>query len=112
MRGRSRGALSVRPLPVGTAHVLDALLDIDLVEAEGGGGGAREAEVGMLPELPHGGKIGQALGIVEEVMERDEGVSLPASVRHLELTYGLGALARQTGGDIPHQLPQRVRGGR
>ena len=43
-------------------------------------------------------------------MKRDQGVGLAASVGHLELADGLGALTGQARGDVLRELAQRVRG--
>ena len=65
-------------LAVRAAHVLDPLLHVDLVEAERGGGGPREGVVGVFAELVDGGEVGEGGGVVEEVVQRDEGVGFAA----------------------------------
>ena len=98
------------PLSVGGVHALDALLHVDLVEAERGRGSSGKVGVGVLTKLPNSSDVRQPIGIVEQVMESDERVRLAAAVRHLELADGLGILARQSPRDVLDQLPQRVGG--
>ena len=56
------------------------------------------------------GKVGQAVGIVDQVVEGDQGVGLAAAVGELQLAHGLVVLARQAQHDVPGQLAQVVGG--
>ena len=66
--------------------------------------------VRVLAELSNRRDIRQSPGVVEQMVEGDEGVRLSAAVRHLELAYSFAVLARQPSRDIPHQFAQCVRG--
>ena len=97
-------------LPRRSLDALDPLLDINLVEAERDDPRPRQRAPHGLPELLDGAQVRKRGGIPEEVVERDQGVSLPAAVGQLELAHRLVARSRQPVRHVPDQPAQRVGG--
>ena len=95
-------------LAIRRPHPLDAAFDVDLVEAERRGMGAREPAAGVLPELANRSRVRQGIGRSEQVVQRNERVRLAAAVRQLQLAHGLVALPAQPRRHVLDQLPQGV----
>ena len=98
-----RMAQSAR-LAIRRFDVLDAFLDVDLVEAQRGHERLRQIAAYMLAELAHRGHVRQRGGIAEQVIERDECMCLAAAIGELQLPHGLVALPAQSNSDILHQF--------
>ena len=96
-------------LAIGTRR-LDALLQVDLVEAEGRDPGLRWPESDVRLELLHRRQGGQRRRIVDQVPERDERVRLAAAVVDGKLAVRLVAAAGEPVADVLDQLPE-VQGG-
>ena len=84
----------------------DALLEVDLVEAERRHPRLRGLEADMRREFPHGGQVRQTGRVVDEVPERDQGVRLSPAVVDGDLPVCLVAPPRQPKGDLLDQLAQ------
>ena len=89
-------------------HALDAAFDVDLVEAERRGVGAREPPARVLAELAYRRHVRQRLRFPEQVIQRDQRVRLAAAVGQFQLAHGLVALPVQPRRHVLDQLPQGV----
>jgi hypothetical protein len=63
-----------------------------------------------LDEFVNGGKVGQVVRVLHQMVEGDERVRLAAAIGQLELAHGLVVLVRQAQGHVAHQVAQVVRG--
>ena len=93
--------------PIGTRR-LNALLQVDLVEAQGGNARLRRLESDVCLELLDGRQVGQSGRVMYQMPERDERMGLAPSVVDREFPIRLVALAGQTQSYVSDQGAQVI----
>ena len=97
------------PLAVRCAHVFDALLGVDLVEAQRGDERLRQVLAHVLAERRHRRRVRQRTGVAEEVVQRDQRVGLAAAVGEFQLPDRPVGLAGEAKCHVLDQLAERRR---
>ena len=104
------GMFQPAPLSIGRLH-LHPLLRVQLIKGQHGHSRSRRHLPDMLRKLLYRRQLNRQQGrIVREVIERNQRMCLPTSIRQLQLPDGLIILPRQPQHHILRQFPQVERG--